>query len=138
MKNVKKIVGLAITVAAVLSIGATVFAWADDYTSKYYWKVTRKSSYCSTEYTSIEGRTNIERTFQTYSKSSSSSGGARKTLNNSKSMKNLGNSTRSKDNNETASTTYHNVSLDDGNGWHGGYTYVSGTGSVKLTTKITK
>lgn len=137
MKNAKKIVGLAITVAAVLSIGATVFAWADDFTSTYYWKVTRKSSYCSTEYTSIDGRT-VERTFQTYSKSSSSSGGASKTLKNSKSMKKLGDSTRSKDSNKTASTTYHNVSLNDGNGWHGGYTYVSGTGSVKMTTKVTK
>lgn len=138
MKNAKKVVGLAIAAAAVLSIGVTVFAWADDVTSKYYWKVVRQNNYCSTEYTSIEGTGSTKRTFQTQAKSSSSSDGVCTTLKDSQDRSGLGKRTRSRDNSKTAATTYHNVSLNDGNGWHGGYTYVSGKGAVNLETPVTK
>lgn len=129
----KILVGMIGAVITVSAIGVTVLA---SNTNSYTWRGTRKSSYCSTEFRSVDGLY-CERDFQTFASSVGSSDGERnsdeKDSYKRTVLSGLPSATRVKDSRTTVSATYHNSSLDDGYGWTGQSMYVTGSGSVDQT-----
>ena len=131
----KMLIGMIGAVITVSAIGATVLA---SNTTSYTWRGTRKSSYCSSEFRSVDGLYH-KRDFQTFASSNgSASDGVRRddekgSYKRFTILDGLPGATRAKDNRDTVSATYHNSSLNDGYGWMGMSMYVTGNGSVDKT-----
>ena len=111
----KKIIAIVVCISTVCVMGLTCFAEESQLTKNYKYKVIRKDSYCSTEITIVNKKTDAVRILQVLA---SSSGVAKEGKSNETSGTDANNVSIT-DWKKPSDLTYHNTALHDLYGWYG-------------------